>query len=101
VLFVRFPALAVVMGFLVLVGASDNICMVINQTLVQVNSDERYLGRMMSVYMMLWGLTPLGTIPGGFLADRVGVTTVITIQGVGLMLAFGYMLFRSGVRRLE
>ncbi|MGI5915478.1 MAG: MFS transporter [Anaerolineae bacterium] len=101
ILFVRFPYLAVVMVFLSVVGASDNICMVSNQTLVQLHSEERYLGRVMSVSMMLMGLTHLGTVPAGFLADRLGVITVITIQGIGLIATFGYMLLRSRVRRLE
>ena len=50
---------------------------------------------------MLMGLTHLGTVPAGFLADRLGVITVITIQGIGLIATFGYMLLRSRVRRLE
>jgi hypothetical protein len=42
----------------------------------------------MSVYMMMWGLTPLGTMPAGAFADRLGVPLVIGLQGAILILIF-------------
>ena len=55
--------------------------MVNNRILLQINCDAAYLGRLMSAYMMMFGLTQLGTIPIGAFADRFGVPAVLTILG--------------------
>lgn len=92
----------VLMLMLALVGVGSNTCMVCNNTLLQGNSDPRYQGRVMAVYMMMWGLTFLGTIPAGWLADRIGVPWTVTLQGVGLSLtAIGVMLWQPALRKLE
>jgi MFS family permease len=99
-------ALAPVTGaafvLLTLVGVGNNAMMVANQTLVQANCDDLYRGRVMSTYMMMWGLTPLGTIPAGALADAFGVQAVWVGQGLLLVLIFGLIAWRSvRIRRLE
>lgn len=96
------PHFAVAMALQVLIGVGNNAMMVANQTLVQTNVDDQYRGRVMSTYMMMWGLTPLGTIPAGALADRFGVQAVWIGQGVLLALIFGLVAWRSvRLRRLE
>ena len=42
--------------------------MVSTNCLLQTQAEERMRGRVMSVYMMTWGLMPLGTVPAGALA---------------------------------
>jgi len=79
--------------FLVLLGATANACMVTNQSLVQLGCDDTYRGRVMSTYMMLWGLSPLGTIPAGALADHYGVIPVLAGQGILLVLIFATLGF--------
>ena len=66
---------------LALVGAASNVCMVTNRTLLQLNCDPPYLGRLMSAYMMMFGLTQLGAMPVGAVADALGVPLVIAVQG--------------------
>jgi len=83
-LFANTSSLLPVLLFLGFVGAASNACMVANNTLLQSNCDDRLRGRVMSVYMMMWGLTPLGTVPAGAVADRTGVPLVLSLQG-GLM----------------
>ena len=79
-------AFVVVLILLGIVGAAGNICMVTNRVLLQVNCDASYLGRLMSGYMMMFGLTQLGTIPVGAFADRFGVPVVLTVLGGLLVL---------------
>jgi len=91
-----------VLFFLALVGASGNVCMVMIETLFQSVPAPEYRGRMMSVYMMSWGLSPVGTIPSGALADRLGVPAVVLMQGALLALIYlAFFLRRSQVRVLE
>ena len=87
-LFVNIPHLAPVLLFLGLVGAASNACMVANNCLLQVNSHDQLRGRVMSMYMMTWGLMPLGTLPAGAIADRMGVPFVISLEGGLLALIF-------------
>jgi predicted MFS family arabinose efflux permease len=91
-----------VLAALVVVGAAGNSCMVANQTLIQANCVDRFRGRVLSMYMMTWGLTPLGTIPAGALADRFGVPVVVAVQGVVTILAFAAIwAFRPALRQME
>lgn len=76
--------------------------MVTNNTLLQANSSSRFRGRVMSVYMMMWGLSPLGTLPAGAVVDRMGVPFVVALQGVLLALIFlAVALLRPEARQLE
>ena len=101
-LYVNTVKVVPVLLYLVLLGAALNACMVATNALLQVNSHDRLRGRVMSVYMMVWGLLPLGTIPAGALVDRTGVPLVISLAGGVLILIFsGVGLLRPLVRRLE
>jgi MFS family permease len=87
-LFANTAYFAPALLFLGLVGAANNACMVSNNTLLQVNSDDRLRGRVMSVYLMMWGLMPLGTLPAGAIADRMGVPFAVSLEGGLLALTF-------------
>jgi predicted MFS family arabinose efflux permease len=86
---------------LMVMGAAGNATMVTNNTLMQTNSEPRLRGRVMSAYMMAWGLTPLSTIPLGALADKLGVSFVVTTMGVLLIVFFAGVLFwQSRIQKL-
>jgi predicted MFS family arabinose efflux permease len=88
VLFANTQVFLLVLVLLAIVGAAGTICMVANRTLLQVNCDPPYLGRVMSAYMMMFGLTQLGTVPAGAVADRMGVPLVVAVQGALFALTF-------------
>ena len=48
--------------------------------------EDQYRGRVMSVFMMNFGLMPLGMLPAGLAVDYFGGPTAIAILG-GLLLA--------------
>ena len=87
-LFPNTSHLAAVLFFLCLAGAATNAFMVTNNTLLQLNSHDQLRGRVMSVDMMTRGLIPLGTLPAGAIADRMGVPFVISLEGGLLVLCF-------------
>ena len=102
VLFVTVPFLPAVFVILAIVGALNMLSMVMNNTLIQIHTNEAYRGRVMSVYLMMWGLTPLGTLPAGAIADRVGVPPVIIFQGLAVSLIFiGILLLKPQVKTLD
>ena len=58
----------------------------LNQSLIMELVDDRYRGRVMSVFMMNFGLMPLGVLPAGIAIDLWGGQATIAVLG-GLMLA--------------
>lgn len=93
---------ALSLGILVAVGAGSTGYMTLNTTLLQTHVPQRMTGRVMSIYMMTFALTPLGTLPIGALAEEIGVTTAVAAGGVIVILFILAMLFlRPALRRLE
>lgn len=95
VLFVTLRWLPAVVFALLLVGGLGNLYMVLSSTLLLTHSEPAYRGRIVSVSMMEWGLMPLGTIPSGAIADRVGVPWVVGVQGVIVMIVFALVAWRK------
>jgi MFS family permease len=102
VAFANSQTLIVAAGLLVIVGASSQACIVTTQTLMQTNSAAEYRGRVMSMYMMMFGLTRLGNIPAGAAADSLGLSVVLALGGglFALVCALIAVLIPS-VRKLE
>ena len=53
--------------------------------LIMEKADERYRGRVMSIFMLNFGLMPLGVLPAGILADYVGGQAVVGALGLLLI----------------
>jgi MFS family permease len=53
-----------------------------NQTIIQTVTPDEYRGRVMGLHMMDHGLTPLGALLWGSIAEFYGVSTAILIAGV-------------------
>jgi MFS family permease len=49
----------------------------VNNTLIQLNVDDRVRGRVMGLYVLTWGLLPVGTLPAGAVADAFGAPTAV------------------------
>ena len=78
-------------GIMGLLGAVQAIYLASNNTLVQVATPDELRGRVMSVYMMTWGLMPLGSLPQGMLADWLGAP--IVAAGTGLLACLVVIVF--------
>ena len=71
---------------MILLGLGDAARRTINQSLVMEKTDAPYQGREMSVFMMNFGLMPLGVLPAGILVDILGGQAVIGALGVALLI---------------
>ena len=68
------------------IGLAQVLTMVSSQTAVQVNVDEHYRGRVLSIYVMsFFAGTPIGALVGGIMAEVVGLRA--TIVGSAVLLA--------------
>lgn len=80
--------------FLAVVGLAGDGYSTLNSTMVMLNTDKAWYGRVMSIYFMNWSLMPLATMPLGALADAIGAP--FTVAGAGttiFLLVAGVALF--------
>jgi len=102
ILFANITSLYPALFVLMVVGAVSTSFMSVNNTLIQMNITDEVRGRVMSVYMMTFGLMPLGTLPAGAIAERWGAPIAVTIGG-GILAVVVLLLtiLRPNVRSLE
>jgi MFS family permease len=87
-------------ALLFIAGAAMMIVFSTVTSLVQLIAPNEMRGRVMSIYMLAFrGGMPLGSLVSGYLATFIGAPTVISINGVLLVVVAMYFLVRShGVR---
>jgi MFS family permease len=81
--------------FILLVGLCGNAYTALNNTLIMTTTDRAYHGRVMSIYMMTWSLSPLASLPVGALVDRFGAQAVVGVFG---LIVAGVILVGSPLR---
>ena len=97
------PAYALALVGLFGIGLAQVFAMVSCQTAVQVNVDEHYRGRVLSIYVMcFFAGTPVGALVGGIVAEWVGLRATIVGSAVLLAGVIGLTLLRyPGFRVLD
>lgn len=102
VLFARVPLFYVAVFILLLIGIIESMGTVTFRTLMQTATERQVRGRVMSASAMVWGLSSLGELPAGAIADAVSAPFAVILLGVLLALAFLILfLRRPDFRRLE
>ena len=87
---------------MVLLGLGNAGQWSLNQVLLMGEIDDRYRGRAMSVYMMIFGVMPLAVMPAALVVDRIGPPPVIGALGVALLVFSTLLLFtQRRIRRLS
>jgi predicted MFS family arabinose efflux permease len=64
-----------------------------NTALLQHRVTDEVRGRVMGAYMLTWGLMPLGALPMGMVADRLGAPVAVAVGAVistSLALVLGF-----------
>jgi MFS family permease len=69
--------------------------MTLNSTMILTSTDPAYHGRVMSLYMLTFGVFPLMGGPLGVLADRYGGGEVFTVLGAGVLIFFALVVVLS------
>lgn len=84
------------------VGLGQTGRMALSNTLLQYYTKDEYRGRVMSFYMMEFGLSSLGTFGAGLLTESMGVQWAV--GGFAILLVFlsiSSLLFLPRIRRLD
>lgn len=87
---------------IIFVGLGQTAGMALSNTLLQYYTEEEYGGRVMSIYMMQFGLTSFSAFFAGLLTDVIGVEWAV--GGLAMILVVVTMLallFVSRLRRLD
>lgn len=82
VLFALTSSFPLALGFILLVGLCGNAYTALNNTMIMTTTDRAYHGRVMSIYMMTWSLSPLASLPIGAVVDAFGAQHVVAVFGV-------------------
>ena len=82
---------------LLVVGLFQGPFMTLNMTMVMSKAKPEYLGRVMSVFMLLFGLMPFMSYPMGILADIITASSTFSVTGV-VLIGFMGLMFLSNPR---
>jgi len=76
---------ALTMGLMFIWGIGGGVFMNLNQTLIQGNTPQELMGRVMAVHTLSFmGVGPLGSLVAGAAAGALGASTWMVISGAGI-----------------
>ena len=90
------------LALMVFVGLGQTVGFTLASALLMYYVDEEYRGRVMSIYMMQFGLTSFSVFFAALLADVIGVQW--SVGGLAMVLvaiSVGVLAFVPRIRRLE
>ncbi|MBI4282779.1 MAG: MFS transporter [Chloroflexi bacterium] len=89
------------MVILAFVGLGQAWRMSLSNVLLQAYTEDAYLGRVMSLMMMEWGLTSLGGAAVPIIGEFIGIQLAVALSAVFLVLvALFYYAFSPRIRRM-
>ncbi len=102
VAFALSPSLHLAMACLVAVGFLSAAYAAINNTLIMSNTPPNLYGRVMSIYLITFGSTPLGALPLAWLADHAGAPLAVVLSGSLVAVAVAAIALRyPAYRRIK
>ena len=75
--FAASTVFALSFAILVVAGVGWSMMVTLNQTLLQINVEDAFRGRVLSLYSMAGGFTPFGNLAMGVSADAFGVQAAV------------------------
>lgn len=92
--FALTPSFLLASTLLFVSGIVSAAYMAINQTVLQLRVDDAVRGRVLSIYLLTWGMLPLGQLPLGAIADHTGAPIATAGACVVAMLLVGVIALR-------
>lgn len=84
-----------------LVGLGYGTAATLNDTLIQMNVDEAYRGRVMAAYSTIWGLSPAGGLLAGIMANIVGLQWAVALNGLLVLLYAVYLWIWTPMKHID
>ena len=96
------PVIPIAVLSLVGLGVGSTLVFSLGNTLIQLNVDDEYRGRIMSLYFMTFGLQPLGVVVFGGLAELLDLRISFALLGAIVLSAVAAIaVFSPRVRSLQ
>lgn len=96
------PIYVIAVLFMVPLGLGDASRRTLIMALIMEMSEEKYRGRVMSIFMLNFGLMPLGVLPAGVISDLFGGQIAVGLLAVMLILVTSWVWFyHDGVRNSQ
>ncbi len=89
------------MASMLVLGIGDAIRKALNQAVMLEIADEAYHGRVASVFMISFGLVPLGALPAGALAEAFGGQVAGAVMGCFMLVVSLILLTNRRLRSLR
>jgi MFS family permease len=99
--FALTPNLPAATSLLFAAGVVSAAFMALAQTALQLRADDAVRGRVLSIYLLTWGLLPVGQLAVGALADRVGAPAATAAACALALAGIGAIAWRMPVSRVE
>jgi len=98
----QLPIFAWVAIMLFFAAVSSTAYMTMDNTLILSSVPQSIHGRIISIFVMTMGLTPIGALPMGFLADHIGIPATFLIAGcVAVLFALAIYIFAPAIRKMR
>jgi len=79
---------------LFIAGWTSAAFMAINQTTIQLGVDDNVRGRVLSIYLLTWGMLPVGQLAVGALAGVIGTPMAMAASCVAAIACIGLIVVR-------
>jgi len=100
--FALSPLFLIGLVFVFVADIFASIFQTTNNTAIQVLIPDAVRGRVMSLMMMTFGLTPLGTVPISLLADAFGAPVAVATASVAMLVFAGmFYLLSASFRNID
>lgn len=86
---------------IMLVGLGYGTSSTLNDTLIQMNVEEKFRGRVMAAYSTIWGLSPAGGMLAGLMANIIGLQLAVAINGFLVLLYAVYLWIFTPMRTID
>ena len=92
-LLAAIPIYLVAVTIMLFMGIGDSVRRSLNQALIMEIVEEKYRGRVISVYALIFGLMPLGVMPASMIAEFFGGRAASASLGIVLLIICLIILF--------
>jgi MFS family permease len=88
------PNVGVAIAVLFVAGGMSAAFLAMNQTALQLGVEEEVRGRVLSIYLLTWGLLPVGQLLVGALAGQIGTPRAMVTAGVLALISIAAIAWR-------